>query len=103
MILLDSSSSNCFKTWSAGSDPRWEVDWIAKFVEDPVVLHLEEGGDDGEEEEENEDSDAAGDSYVPSRTSGPGIPGADERPNGRNGTDMPGETDWKGRSAPARG
>ena len=32
---------SCFKTWVPSRNPRWEVDWIAKFVESPPILRLE--------------------------------------------------------------
>ena len=48
--------SDCFRVWAPARNPRWEVDWIVKFVESPRVLLLESrqdylsGGDDDDED-----------------------------------------------------
>ena len=57
--------SDCFKTWEPSRNPRWEVDWIAKFVESPPVLRLESredclaGGDEDEGGEDEDDPDGS--------------------------------------------
>ena len=48
--------ATCFRTWNTSDDPQWEVDWIVRFVEDPVVLRLE-SGDADEEEDDGDDID----------------------------------------------
>ena len=39
---LASLGSQCFKTWEPSPNPRWEIDWVTKFVEDDLVMPLEE-------------------------------------------------------------
>ena len=43
---LSTLRSDCFRSWVPSPSPRWEVDWIVKFVEDDRVLSLEEDHED---------------------------------------------------------
>ena len=45
--------ADCFRAHVRAPTPRWEVDWLLKFVEHDVVVELEESL----EEEEEEDQD----------------------------------------------
>ena len=55
--------SDCFRVWEPARNPRWEVDWIVKFVESPTVLRLESrqdclsGGDDDDDDGEGAGAD----------------------------------------------
>ena len=55
--------SSCFRVWEPAGNPRWEVDWIVKFVESPPVLRLESRQDclSGGDDDEVDDDDGAGD------------------------------------------
>ena len=51
---LNTVGSDCFQARVLPPTPAWEVDWFLKFVEDDMVVELEESL---EEEEEEEDQD----------------------------------------------
>ena len=46
---LNSLRANCFKSWLLDARPDWEVDWVLKFLSDPVVEVLEDPTDTPEE------------------------------------------------------
>ena len=51
---LSAVRSDCFRAHVLPPTPAWEVDWLLKFVENDVVVELEESPEDEEEEEDRD-------------------------------------------------
>ena len=53
-LRLSTVRSDCFRAHVLPPTPAWEVDWLLKFVENDVVVELEESPEDEEEEEDRD-------------------------------------------------
>ena len=58
---LSQLRADCFRSWTLDPRPEWEVDWILRFISDPMVEGMEDSTDSPEHipgrEESSEDTE----------------------------------------------